>query len=90
VLGVAPQAEDSLVYEEADPSFVVRCEATRDGSLLLIAAESAETSEARFVPAATPAAPPTLVRRRAPGVRYSVDSHAPSRSLLVRSRPASP
>ena len=38
-----------------------------------------------FVPAATPTAAPTLIRPRQFGVRYDVDSHAPSRSLLLTS-----
>ena len=79
------QGRDVLVFEEQDPLFVVRCWATRDGSLLLIASESKETSEVRYVQRGDAGAgtPPRLVRRRACGHRYAVDSHSPSRSLLV-------
>ena len=81
----SPQEEDVLVYEEEDPLFAVRCWATRDGALLLIASESKETSEVRYVQQGDAAAgiPPRLVRRRAFGHRYEVDSHSPSRSLLL-------
>ena len=48
-------------------------------------AESKETTEMFFVPAATPTAAPTLIRPRQFGVRYDVDSHAPSRSLFLTS-----
>ena len=81
----SPQGRDVLVFEEQDPLFAVRCWATRDGSLLLIASESKETSEVRYVQRgdARAGTPPRLVRRRAFGHRYAVDSHSPSRSLLV-------
>eukprot|EP00908_Phaeocystis_cordata_P019019 Transcript_30514.p1 GENE.Transcript_30514~~Transcript_30514.p1 ORF type:complete len:475 (+),score=229.44 Transcript_30514:1971-3395(+) len=38
-----------------------------------------------FVPTATPTAAPTLIRPRQFGVRYDVDSHAPSRSVFLTS-----
>ena len=38
-----------------------------------------------FVPTATPAADPTLIRRRKFGERYDVDSHSPSRTLFLTS-----
>ena len=81
----SPQEQDVLVLEEEDPLFAVRCWATRDGALLLIASESKETSEVRYVQQGDAAAgiPPRLVRRRAFGHRYAVDSHSPSRSLLL-------
>ena len=53
------------------------------GALLLIASESKETSEVRYVQRKAAAATPRLVRQRAFGVRYEVDSHSPSRSLLL-------
>ena len=58
--------------EEQDPLFAVRCWATRDGSLLLIASESKETSEVRYVQRGDAGAgtPPRLVRPRAFGHRY--------------------
>ena len=84
VLGTA-QDDDVKVYEDLDDLFNVGCWTSRDGSLLLIESESKETSEIRFVPTATPDAEPTLVRAREFGVRYDVDSHAPSRSLFLTS-----
>ena len=91
-----PPSADALVYEEQDARFVVRCARARDGSLLFIVCESKETTEVRYVPctgppdaAAAVGSPPTdqpvLVRAREPGVRYEVDSHAPSCALLIMS-----
>ena len=83
-LGTA-QAEDRLIFEELDELYNVACWRSRDGSLVFIEAESKETTEVRFVPTVTPDAPPTLVRAREFGVRYDIDSHAPSGSLLLTS-----
>ena len=79
------QAEDVKVFEDLDELFNVGCATSRDGSLLFIESESKETTEISFVPAATPTATPTLIRPRQYGVRYDVDSHAPSRSLYLTS-----
>ena len=79
------QASDVLVYEDADALFNVACWRSRDGALVFLSSESSETSEVSYVASATPAAPPTLVRPRSFGVRLSVDSHAPSRSLFLTS-----
>ena len=83
-LGMA-QADDRLIFEELDELYNVACWRSRDGSLVFIEAESKETSELRLVPTATPDAPPALVREREFGVRYDIDSHAPSSSLLITS-----
>jgi protease II len=48
-----------------------------------VASESKETSEVSYIPRASPAATPVVVRTREHGVLYEVDSHAPSRSLLL-------
>jgi len=52
---------------------------------VIIEAESKETMEAHIVPTATPTTPPTLVRARQFGVKYDLESHAPSRSLFLTS-----
>ena len=79
------QATDVKVFEDLDELFNVGCSTSRDGSLLIIETESKETTEISFVPAATPTAAPTLIRPRQYGVRYDVDSHAPSRQLYLTS-----
>ena len=84
VVGSA-QAKDVKVFEDLDELFNVGCATSRDSSLLFIESESKETTEISFVPAATPTATPTLIRPRQYGVRYDVDSHAPSRSLYLTS-----
>ena len=80
-----PQSTDALVFEETDPRFIVRCSRARDGSILFLISESKETTEVHYIPCSAPDSRPTLVRAREPGVRYEVDSHAPSRSLLITS-----
>ena len=79
------QAEDVLVYEDNDELFNVNCWTTRDGALIIIESESKETTELQFVQTSTPDQPPTMVRTRQYGVRYDVDSHAPSNALLLTS-----
>jgi len=77
------QASDVLVFTDLDDMFNVGCWTSRDGSLLFIESESKETTEIAFIPTSTPDAPPTTVRSRQFGVRYDIDSHAPSRSLFL-------
>ena len=77
------QAVDALVYEERDALFSVRCWRARDGSMAFVASESKESTEVRYIDSSTPHAAPTLVRARTHGVRYEVDSHSTSRSLMI-------
>ena len=80
---------DTLVYEDLDDLFNVDVWTSRDGSLVFIESLSKETTELHFLRVgggdeAVPTAL-TLVRAREYGVRYDVDSHAPSGSLLLTS-----
>ena len=79
------QADDALVYEDADELFNVGVAASRDGALVFVESASKETTELHFIPTDRPRAAPTLVRARRYGVRYDADSHAPSRSLFLTS-----
>ncbi|MCB9646475.1 MAG: S9 family peptidase [Deltaproteobacteria bacterium] len=75
VVGTDP-AEDVVVYGEADDAFFVGVSRTRDGALLLIQADSAVTSECRWLPADVPEAAPTVIWPRAHEVEYFVDHRA--------------
>ena len=68
-----PQSADVLVYEEPDERFNIGTGKTRDGQYILLEAASHTTSEARFVPAATPTAPFQLVAPRVHDQEYDLD-----------------
>ena len=81
----APVADDVLVFKEQDPGWFVGVEETRSGAYLVITVSDHDTSEARLVPRAEPAAAPRTVFPRQAGVRYEVDHHPAleGRSSLV-------
>ncbi|HEU0133440.1 MAG TPA: S9 family peptidase, partial [Allosphingosinicella sp.] len=68
-------SEDVTLYEETEElGFTVAVGESQDRSLIFIATGDNSTSEVRFVPAADPTAPPTLVSPRREKRRYSVDA----------------
>ena len=70
-----PVAEDVTLYQEAEElGFSVGVSLSQDRSLIFIATGDNATSEVRFVPAADPAAPPTLISPRQEKREYSVDA----------------
>ena len=79
------QQGDQMVFEDRDELYWVGVSTARDGSLVWIESESKETMEMHFVPTASPTDAPTVVRPREFGVKYSAESHAPSRSLFLTS-----
>jgi oligopeptidase B len=66
------QAEDILVYEEADSGWFTHIHESSSGRFCVIAGGDHETSEQRLVDLADPDAPPRLVAAREKGVQYSV------------------
>ena len=66
-------ADDAVLYEEADASFFVGLDRSTDRAWFLITAADHVTSEVRLIPTADPSAPPVLVRARATGVEYDLD-----------------
>lgn len=78
------QSEDVLLYEEPDQRFNVACWKELDGSMIVIESESKETTELRLYELGGEKET-RLVRPREDGVRYSIASHAPSRSLYLLS-----
>src|SRR3982751_5815181 len=70
-----PTSEDVTLYEETEElGFSVGVALSPDASLIFIATGDNSTSEVRFVAAADPTAPLTLISPRLEKRRYSVDS----------------
>src|SRR4029077_9394132 len=66
------QADDALVYEEADSGWFTHLHESSSGRFCMIAGGDHETSEQRLIDLADPDAPPRLVAAREVGVQYSV------------------
>ncbi len=81
-----PAEDDALVYEEADPGFMVSLDVPLDETLIFIEAGDHETSEVRFVPADTPDAAPTLIAPRRKGQQYSADHRDGTLYILTDDR----
>jgi oligopeptidase B len=69
-------AADELVYEEADSRYELTLTAARSGELIIITAESRDTTEVRILPAGRPLSAPVVVEPRRRGVEYRVDHAA--------------
>ena len=74
-LGTAAEA-DALVYEETDQRFELTLEASRSGGLIIITAESRDTTEVWLIPAGRPLSMPVVVEHRERGTEYRVDHAA--------------
>jgi oligopeptidase B len=70
-LGTA-QADDVLVYEEADSGWFTHIHESASGLFCVIAGGDHETSEQRLIDLADPDAKPHLVAAREQGVQYSI------------------
>ena len=70
-----PMEEDVTIYEETEElGFSVGVDKSKDESLIFIATGDNATSEVRFVSAADPSQPLTLISRRKPKREYHVDA----------------
>ena len=67
------EAEDVIVYDEPDEGFFLSVGVTSSREWIVIGCGNQETSEAWLVPAAQPDAPPRVLARRDPGVKYDVE-----------------
>ncbi len=81
-LGTA-QAEDTLVYEEADSGWFTHLHESASGRFCVIAGGDHETSEQRLIDLAHPEAPPRLVAAREEGVQYSVNDRGDQLFILT-------
>ena len=77
-----PQAEDALVYEEADQGWFVSIDETNSGRFLVISISDHETGENWLVELDRPPEP-RLVAKRTPLVLYSVDHHGEDLVILT-------
>ncbi len=68
-----PQAEDVLVYEEADERFNVGIGRTRDKKYMVLESASHTTSEEQFLPADQPEGRWTVIEPRKENIEYSAD-----------------
>jgi oligopeptidase B len=65
--------DDVLVYEEADPAFLIHLSLSGSKHFIFIRAWNDVTSEVRLINAGTPEAAPLLVEPRQPGHLYSLE-----------------
>ena len=77
-----PAADDVLVFEEADESFFLGVQRSKDGEMLLMGLGSKVTSECHFLRADDPAGQWQVVAPRRQDVEYDVD-HQGGRFLIV-------
>ncbi|MFM9977704.1 MAG: S9 family peptidase [Sphingomonadaceae bacterium] len=70
-----PVESDVVIYHEADPGFQCGVGMTHDRKWIVVATGDNTTSEVRLLPANDPLAAPIVVRPRAKGVEYDVESH---------------
>jgi oligopeptidase B len=68
-----PHASDALLYEESDELFRIAVWRTRSKVFLFLSIASHTTSEARFLPAATPLADWQMIEPRSHDHEYDVD-----------------
>ena len=72
-IGADPAAAVTVYEETADIAFSVGVGHTTDQSLILVSTGNNSANEVRFVSAADPSAPLTMIRPRTPDVQYEVD-----------------
>lgn len=65
--------ETTLVYDETDDGMFIGVGRTADDAFVLISIGNQETSEVRYVAAASPTAEPVVLEPRIVGVRYDAD-----------------
>ena len=74
--------EDSVVYEELDPSFFIHLDKTESGRFITISShDHAETTEVRLIDTKKPTMQPRLISARKKGVYY--DAHDSGDQLFI-------
>lgn len=64
---------DTLIYEEADPGFLMEVSPSASGDYLFLRSFNDVTSEVRLIDAQKPTAMPLLIASRVSGVDYSIE-----------------
>lgn len=72
-LGSRDTDQDTLIYEETDPTFVLSIATSQSGQFIFIQAASSITTEIRLLDADTPLSEPELVDARREGIEYDVE-----------------
>jgi oligopeptidase B len=70
---VVASDKSDLVYEEKDELFDIDAWRTRDRAIIVLQIAAKTSTEARFIPAASPGAPLTMVVPREPGHEYDIE-----------------
>ncbi|MCP5082007.1 MAG: S9 family peptidase [Alphaproteobacteria bacterium] len=76
------QAQDELIYEEADPGFFVDVGATQSRRFMVISASDHQSSEHYLIDTEAPAPAPVLISARQPEIEYDVE-HQNDRLLIL-------
>lgn len=84
VLGT-PEADDILVYHEADTAFYVGLDKTQSSRFIQIISHDHQTSEVHLVDANQPASPLRMVSAREAGHEYSVEHRGDELIILTNS-----
>ncbi len=79
----AGRDHDTLVLQEDDERFFVHVETSRSGRWIVLAADSAITSEVHLLPADDPYVAPRVVAPRRQGVEYAVEPHLDDLFILT-------
>ena len=79
-------ANDVLVYQEDNQAFHVGLGKTRSREWLVIASQSAVTSEAHVIPAADPTSDPRVVAERRQDIEYDVEHHGDRFFIVTNDR----
>ena len=79
----ADAADDTVVYEEADPGFFLNVALTESRRFVVIDAHDHVTSEVRLVDAMRPDAAPILIAARDPMTEYDVSHHGDRLIILT-------
>jgi oligopeptidase B len=72
---VVGEAESQLIFEEKDELFDVYATRSLDKKIIFLNSAAKTSNEVRFLPAATPAAPPVVVAPRETGHEYDADHY---------------
>ena len=78
-----PQAQDRLVFQEADPAWFVSIGRSLSGRFLIIDIHGHDAAEARVIDLSAPGDAPRIVAAREPGLRYSVDHRGDAFVILT-------